>query len=246
MFKGGAYYDRTGFAENGMPGRNNMDTSDIPGAQPGKSSGLTKKSRLSQSGQRIVDNTSMVAAGGNARVVGSNGISNIFGLNQSIDSMRKDRNPLQTHDINGLEKKNRFGQKMQVDQRLVGVTAGAAGSIDLEYQKSNKSSKMAEVFNPTYTENLPPQEVQGYAQLPPKAIKPAEDPRKKEEQQLAMMHLEEQKRMDALLAEMRQQKAQPPQMSEQEAEQRHMEQMIIEQRIQEEVKKKEEAAKLEQ
>ena len=51
-----------------MPTRTGLDTSDIPGAQPSRGQGLTKKARLSQSGQRIIDNTSMVAAGGNARV----------------------------------------------------------------------------------------------------------------------------------------------------------------------------------
>ena len=54
----------------------------------------------------------MMAAGGQARVAQGNGISNIFGLNQSVDGGNRERNPLQTHDINGMEKKNRFGQKM--------------------------------------------------------------------------------------------------------------------------------------
>lgn len=67
---------------------------------------------------------------------------------------------MQTSDING-HKQNRFGQKMEVDQRLVGMTAGVSGAVNQDYQKSSASHQISQIFN------------MGYADLPPKPTRVA-------------------------------------------------------------------------
>ena len=56
------------------------------------------------------------------------------------------RNPLATRDING-SKINRYGQKMQVEERLVGIAAGELkDAVSKQYQQQNASSNMANCF----------------------------------------------------------------------------------------------------
>lgn len=54
---------------------------------------------------------------------------------------------------------NRFGQKMQVEDRLLGMAAGQLkGAVNSkEYQQQNSSSHMADCFRMgVFSDNLPP------------------------------------------------------------------------------------------
>lgn len=121
-----------------------MATHDIEGAQPGS----RRSRKLSGAGNAIVDNRGMAAAGVklNANSRHGGGHSNVFGLNANEydAAYQRERNPLGTHDINGGQKRNRFGQKLEVEERLVGKSAGVARrDIDAAYQKQGLSNNMA-------------------------------------------------------------------------------------------------------
>ena len=65
------------------PVHNSLVTNDIEGAQPGKRYGSRQSRKLSGAGQRIVDNTTMVAAGvkGAPKMAAKPGnLSDIFSL----------------------------------------------------------------------------------------------------------------------------------------------------------------------
>ena len=66
---------------------------------------------------------------------------------QDLGYQPVERNPLSTADINGTVKMNRFGQKMQVEDRLLGMAAGQMkGGLNMKYQQQNSSSHMADCF----------------------------------------------------------------------------------------------------
>lgn len=64
MFRGGDYIDKPDFKDLiSKPGKNYMDTSDIPGAQPKRRFDSRHSQKLGEAGNMIVDNNYMVAAG---------------------------------------------------------------------------------------------------------------------------------------------------------------------------------------
>ena len=85
-----------------------------------------------------MDNSGMTAAGGKAASAHGNKagqMSDVFGLGSKFDynAPKPQRDPLSTHDING-EKINRFGQKLKVEARLAGQSAGQQkGSLNAQY-----------------------------------------------------------------------------------------------------------------
>ena len=79
----------------------------------------------------IVDNTQMIAAG--VKKIADDK-TNLFAFDELVNQHNQ-RNPLATHDINGT-KINRYGQKMQVEDRLIGIAAGELkDAVSKQYQQ---------------------------------------------------------------------------------------------------------------
>lgn len=91
----------------------------------------------------MLDNTQMTAAG--VKKIADDK-TNLFGFDDLVNEVNH-RNPLATRDINGAVKINRFGQRMQVEERLVGMAAGELkDAVSRKYQQQNASSNMADCF----------------------------------------------------------------------------------------------------
>ena len=97
-------------------------------------------------------------------------VGNIFGLGGMPETIGlTERNPLSTHDINGVElKRNRYGQRMQVEDRLVGMAAGQLkGGLNMQYQKQNSSNHMADCFKMgVFADDAPAYEPSQVSQVP--------------------------------------------------------------------------------
>jgi hypothetical protein len=105
MFRGGDYVDQRGFQDMAAhPGKNSLDISDIAGAKP---KGLYPSKRFGNVGANVIDNVTMVPAGGMKRDDSRGAMNDVFNMGYQ----RQERDPLSTKDINGI-KKNQYGARM--------------------------------------------------------------------------------------------------------------------------------------